>query len=232
MKKIDESQKVTLTLGQLKRLVRESISREGDFDIEDGTILKRFYGGSIERDGNVVIPDGVKTIWHDAFHHHNNISSVTIPDSVTSIKTWAFSYCEFLENVKIGNGVTEILDCAFSHCPRLTSVTIGNNVQIIGNNAFEKCIKLPSITIPASVNEIGQYAFYGCRRLKEIHVANQAQKDMILDGKNNLPRTTRIIVDGEDSDDGYEVTENESGTVFVNNRIDELMDELNGEFGE
>ena len=33
------------------------------------------------------------------------------------------------------------------------------------------------------------------------------------------------------SDDEYEVTENESGTIFINNRIDELKDELNAEFG-
>ena len=251
--KLNENQKITLTLGQLKRLVRESASNENDFEIKGG-VLRKYRGEG----GDVVIPDGVTSIGYLAFDECDGVKSVTIsdsvtsiehgafykcglssvtipdsvtsighgafsvcglksvkiPDSVTNIENFAFFDCPLLTSVEIPNSVTSIGDHAFQGCFNLQSVTIPDSVTSVGNNAFEWCIGLSSITIGAGVRRIGREAFYNCEKLKTIYVANKTQKKMIL-GRNDLSKFIKIIVKGEESDDGYEVTENESGTIFL-----------------
>lgn len=95
MKKINENTKVTLTLGQLKKLVKESM--DSDFVIKNGILVE--YNGN---DDVVVIPDGVISI--DSFVFLNSgLTSVTIPDSVTSIGTGAFNGCFNLKEVNCSN---------------------------------------------------------------------------------------------------------------------------------
>ena len=65
---------------------------------------------------DLVIPDGVKSIWSYAFYKCYGLTSVTIPNSVKSI--WSY---------------------AFYNCSGLTSVTIPNSVESIGVAAFYKC---------------------------------------------------------------------------------------------
>lgn len=88
--------KVTMTVGQLKRLVRESVSNEDEFVIENG-VLKEYLGDS----DNVVIPNGVVEIADRAFAGEEDIKSVTIPDSVTSIGEYAFYGLLRLKSVTI-----------------------------------------------------------------------------------------------------------------------------------
>ena len=61
---------------------------------------------------------------------------ITIPDSVKSISKSAFSSCSGLTSITIPNGVTSIGDRAFSNCSKLTSVTIPDSIRSIGDSAF------------------------------------------------------------------------------------------------
>ena len=133
MKKMNENTKVTLTLGQLKRLVKET-TNDSDFEIRDDGSLVRYYG----RGGNVVIPDGITKI------------------------DGAFYGCEGLISVKIPSSVVEIGVCTFKNCFNLTSVSIPEGVRSIDYCAFEGCHKLTSIHIPKSIRSISNDVFAGC----------------------------------------------------------------------
>jgi len=96
-------------------------------------------------------------------------SSYTIPDGVTSIYPDAFDSCSELYSIIIPDGVTAIGDWAFTRCSSLHSVTIPNSVTHIGIEVFTGCEKLSTITIPASLTSIGARAFCSCINLSEFN---------------------------------------------------------------
>lgn len=131
-------------------------------------ILVAYNGSSTE----LVLPNGITSIYRYAFYNCKNLTSITIPDSVTSIGDYAFFGCSSLTSVIIGNSVTRISDYAFKYCSGLTNITIPNSVTYIGWFAFEYCSGLTSITIPDNVTSISPYAFTGCRGLTSVTIGN------------------------------------------------------------
>jgi hypothetical protein len=99
----------------------DKASNNGDFEIEDG-ILVKYHGSSPD----VVIPDGVTKIGKNAFRNCASLTSVDIPDSVTSIGYGAFYGCKSLISVTTpySDSVRTIGDGAFAFCTSLTSVDI------------------------------------------------------------------------------------------------------------
>ena len=129
-----------------------------------------FYG-CVKLTG-ITIPNGVTSIGHYAFDGCTGLTSINIPNSVTSIGIGVFYGCTGLTNIDIPNSVTSIGQSTFYGCTGLTSVTIGNSVTSIGKEAFRECTGLTSINIPNSVTSIGQSAFYGCTGLTNIDIPN------------------------------------------------------------
>ena len=121
--------------------------------------------GGKKVEGDLVIPDGVKSISNAAFAYCNGLTSVTISNSVKSICDYVFYGCSGLTSVEIPDGVTSIGGAVFYNCSGLTSITIPNKVTSVGDYAFRGCSGLTSITIPDSVTSIGEFAFYGCSNL-------------------------------------------------------------------
>ena len=136
---------------------------------------RTLYIGGNKVEGELVIPNGVKSICDYAFYGYKGLTSVTIPDSVTSIGNGAFWGCDSLISVTIGNSVTSIGDYAFRYCTKLTSVTIGNSVTSIGSQAFEGCTELTSVTIGNSVTRIGDRAFEGCTELTNVTIPDSVE---------------------------------------------------------
>ena len=68
----------------------------------------------------VIIPDGIKGIYDEAFEGCKYLTSVTIPGSVEIIGMRAFNRCDSLENVVVSEGVKIIDGFAFAGCDNLT----------------------------------------------------------------------------------------------------------------
>ena len=95
----------------------EEDSPSGDFDIQDGVLVK--YKGM---GGDVEIPGGVMEIGDQAFYERGGIRSVTIPDGVRSIGEWAFFRCTNLQSVTIPSSVTSIGNYVFERCSNLKNL--------------------------------------------------------------------------------------------------------------
>ena len=136
-----------------------------DFEIENG-VLKKYHGEG----GNVIIPDGVKSIGNYAFNYCSSLASVIIPESVTSIGDYAFRNCSSLSSVTIPGSVASMGNGVFSDCKKMKSVTILDGVTKIEASTFWKCSNLTSVTIPASVKIIGIEAFAFCSSLTSVTI--------------------------------------------------------------
>jgi hypothetical protein len=120
--------------------------------------------------GSYTVPNGVTSIYYDAFSSCTNLTSITIPKSVTGIGPGAFYDCASLTSITLPNNVTSIGSDTFSSCTSLTNATIGNGVTSIGDEAFYNCTNLTSVTLPDSVTSIGQDAFYNCHGLTSVTI--------------------------------------------------------------
>ena len=131
-----------------------------DFEIENG-VLVRYRG----KGGDVIVPDGVKSIAPGAFRGCGGLTSVTIPDGVTGIWGEAFLGCSRLTGITLPASVTEIGRGAFEGCSGLADIALPAGLTEIGNSAFSGCGCLTGITLPAGVRKIGDAAFKDCGRL-------------------------------------------------------------------
>ena len=138
--KLDENQKITLTVGQLKRLIKESADE--DFEIEDG-VLVRYNGDG----GVVVIPEGVVEIGKAAFADCENITRIRLPETLKTIGDEAFRDARWFEDISIPDGVETIGEDAFAGT-NIRSAFIPDSVREIGPRAFSRCDYLRSIRLP------------------------------------------------------------------------------------
>jgi len=148
---------------------------------------KHLYLDGEEVAGDLVIPDGTKTIGRYAFHWctNLNLTSVTIPDSVRNIGYGAFSRCGGLTSVTIGDGVTSIESNAFEMCDGLTAVNI-HDVKAWCEIDFASWDSNPlryakhlyldgeevagALVIPPGTKSIGNCAFYACSQLTSLTI--------------------------------------------------------------
>ncbi len=137
------------------------------FEIENG-VLKRY----IEEEGvtEVVIPDGVTKIEHDAFSCCETLKHITIPDSVITIGSGAFAYCASLTDIHIPNSVKSLGSAAFFNCANLKHVILSDNIWRIDSYTFSMCYKLASIHLPRKLKRIGTRAFGSCYSLTSIEL--------------------------------------------------------------
>ena len=93
---------------------------------------------------NSIIPEGVVTIWYEAFCGCSKLTSVTIPSGVKDILDNAFSGCKSLKPVIIPDSVTNIGYFAFARCNKFKTIVIPKGVKKIGALVFED---IPDLTI-------------------------------------------------------------------------------------
>ncbi|HEY5570246.1 MAG TPA: leucine-rich repeat domain-containing protein, partial [Bacteroidales bacterium] len=146
-------------------------SVDGILFSKDGKTLIAYPMG---RSGGYTIPEGVTSIYRNAFENCAGLTSIIIPNSVTEIGENAFSMCRGLSSVTLSKNIAAIPDYAFSNCSSLSAITIPERVTSIGNAAFMDCKSLTSIHIPEGVTQIKPFAFIRCEKLTSVTLPNAA----------------------------------------------------------
>ena len=126
---------------------------------------KHIYSDEDTEITNLVIPEGVTSIGHDAFYRCEGITSISFPSTLESIGASAFNSCTNIASVAISKDAS-IGESCFANCSGLTSVTIPEGVETIGASAFCKT-GLTSLTLPSTIRSMSQ-SFYGCESLTEL----------------------------------------------------------------
>ncbi len=141
--------------------------------------------------GDVVIPDGVKTIPTYAFSC-TGIKSINIPDSVESIGAKAFEGCDDLAAVYISDVASwcnisfdgsksnplYYADSLYVNGELVSEIIVPEGVKTIPTYAFG-CSNLKVITIPESVTSVENTAFRGCTMLEKIYWNAKSVTDFI-----------------------------------------------------
>ena len=136
----------------------------------------------------VILAEGITTIYQAAFDGCTSLTSITLPSTLTSIGKSAFKgtgltsisipgnvaigesafqNCASLASVTLGEGLTTLPEYAFDGCTALTQITLPESLTTLESYVFQNT-GLTTITVPASVTSIPSYAFNGCTALTSI----------------------------------------------------------------
>lgn len=142
--------------------------------------MNAFTGNNVITD--LVIPEGVTTLYWYSFNTCRNLESVTLPDSLEFIDSWAFERCSKLKTINVPANVTRINGGAFAQNSSMTSITCDpankNYVSVNGvlfTKDMKELVAYPGgiqggYTVPATVNHIGDAAFYGALGLDSVTI--------------------------------------------------------------
>lgn len=142
--------------------------------------MNAFTGNNVITD--LVIPEGVTTLYWYSFNTCKNLETVTLPDSLEFIDSWAFERCSRLKTINVPANVTRINGGAFAQNSSMTSITCDpankNYVSVNGvlfTKDMKELVAYPGgiqggYTVPATVNHIGDAAFYGALGLDSVTI--------------------------------------------------------------
>lgn len=116
----------------------------------------------------LVIPEGITEIGHQAFMSCKNLENIIIPSTVEYIEPMTFMGCGNLKTVYFKDGLKSIPDGMFLNCRNLESVHLPLTLEKIGDGAFSDCRHLQEINLPKKLERIGTEAFYRCIRLSSV----------------------------------------------------------------
>ena len=135
---------------------------EGDLILPDSikTISKRAFR-QMEINGNLVLSKSVEVIGEEAFAFVSFSGDLTIPSNVKRIEAFAFSYMTVDGGLIIEEGLTYIGECAFRETSFIGGLSIPGSVEIIDSWAFLESGIIGSLTLGEGIKTIGQEAFYG-----------------------------------------------------------------------
>lgn len=110
--------------------------------------------------GDVIVPEGVVSLYQYIFYQNANVTSVKLPDTLTTLSANCFQQCANLERINIPTNVNTISAYAFHSCSSLKNVTLSKNVTNIADYAFYGCLNLCSLDLPQDISfNVGNYAF-------------------------------------------------------------------------
>ena len=116
--------------------------------------------------GDVIVSEGVISLYQYVFYRNINVMSVLLPNSLTTFSEYCFQDCTNLSKINIPDNVSKIPQYCFSQCSLLLSINIPSACTSIDSYAFQSCISLSKMTIAENASyNLGQYAFADCSAL-------------------------------------------------------------------
>lgn len=114
--------------------------------------------------GSLIIPEGVTTIYDNAFRGVQFGGELKLPSTLKYIGNWAFKGCQFSSELRLPSGLQYIGAAAFSGCKKLYGKLILPESLIgLSAYAFSGCSQLTgNIVIPQSIKEVQGYCFADC----------------------------------------------------------------------
>lgn len=151
---------------------------EGNFVIENG-FVKRFRGFGYKE---IIIPEGVTGIKHDAFLFCRGVERITLPESLHDFEVPFFSSMSNLKEVHISsleawlknNFENEFCNPLYDghnlylNGELVQDLVIPEGVTEIHDYAFVRCTGIRTLTLPSTLTYIGDKAFSGCASLERI----------------------------------------------------------------
>ncbi len=129
----------------------------------------------------LVLPEGMTTIPHRAFHNSEIRGEVRIPSTVTTIVSHAFNNTK-MSRLILPDGLKEIEEAAFANNSRLQgTITIPKKTIRLSQSCFSNCPMLTGIVFHKDVAVIDCGAFAGCNNLNSI-VCEGEEPPFVVDG--------------------------------------------------
>lgn len=157
----------------------------------NATTLLRY---PVQMKGDLIVPNGVKTIAANACNSCNGIYYAELPQSLHTIGDYAFAHCKNLQEVNIPEGcssigagafressitsinlpvgMSRIMASTFQDCNSLKQVELPYTLTVIEANAFHDCKSLLSVAIPDNVTTLPKSVFEGCSSLSSVNLGN------------------------------------------------------------
>lgn len=117
--------------------------------------------------GSLIIPEGVTTIYDNAFRGVQFGGELKLPSTLKHIGNWAFEGCQFSSELRLPSGLQYIGAAAFSGCRKLYGkLILPESLIVLSAYAFSGCSQLTgNIVIPQSIKEVQGYCFACCEGL-------------------------------------------------------------------
>ena len=117
--------------------------------------------------GSLIIPEGVTTIYDNAFRGVQFGGELKLPSTLKHIGNWAFEGCQFSSELRLPSGLQYIGAAAFLGCRKLYGkLILPESLIVLSAYAFSGCSQLTgNIVIPQSIKEVQGYCFACCEGL-------------------------------------------------------------------
>jgi len=120
----------------------------------------------------VVLPEGLKTIFPDAFDCFSidyKLKKVNLPESLIKIGSDAFEDRAGLSDITLPKNLKDIGHDAFNSCNSLTGITLPASLKNF-SYAFAECENLKTVSAETGLKKIDDFSFKNCKALTEIHL--------------------------------------------------------------
>lgn len=176
--------------------------------------------------GDIILPDGVKTIAEEAFFECDALDSLEISASVERIESHAFWSATNIQRITFAKNskLQYIGDSAFTECRGVNNLILPEGLTTIEKDAFSTMIYIDSITIPKSVTSIGTKAFWNNSLLEAIYLYRNSYADEYCLADDELAPLI-VYLDEENVEiDGLIFTLSDDGKYYILSSVGNCKD--------